>query len=303
MAKIQFVKQRFNSKSHVLIKQVNGILEEYQAQDLCLSLRQLYYQLVSRGFIPNTIPSYKRLGALIANAREAGLVDWDAIEDRTRHAQQVATWGAPGEIVESAASQFKIDLWRGQDVRPEVWVEKDALAGVLGATAAKLRVACLACKGYVSSSAMFDSGYRRFREIIASGQTPVIIHLGDHDPSGLDMTRDIERRMTLFTGQAIEVRRIALNMDQIKKFTPPPNPAKETDARYGQYVEQYGPDCWELDCLEPKYLRDITSEAVLSCMTDPDLFKDRQDLEQKGRDSLGKIAAQYDRIQDFLRNK
>lgn len=78
----------------------------------------------------------------------------------------------------------------------------------------------------------------------------VILHLGDHDPSGIDMTRDISDRLELF-GADVEVKRIALNWDQIDEFTPPPNPAKLSDSRAGAYIAEYGDESWELDALEP----------------------------------------------------
>jgi hypothetical protein len=300
--KIAFVKQRFNSKSHILLKQVNAILDEYTAQGFRLTLRQCYYQLVARGLLANKVSEYKRLGALVSNAREAGLVDWDAIEDRTRAARQVTTWDNPGDIVEAAANQYKEDILAGQAIRPEIFVEKEALAGVLLPLAAELRVTCLSCRGYVSSSEMFDSAYRRYRRIIDAGQTPVVIHLGDHDPSGLDMTRDIRRRLALFAGQEIEVQRIALNMDQIEKFNPPPNPCKETDARYGAYVEQYGTECWELDALEPKYLQEITRKAVVALRDDPDDFDARVLAEAQRMEDLKQVSDRFDEVQKFLRD-
>jgi hypothetical protein len=299
--KIAFVKQRFNSKSHVLIKQVNVILEDYASQGFRLSLRQLYYVLVTKGMIPNKIQEYKRLGALVSNAREAGLVDWDCLEDRTRIVKQVTTWAEPGDIIKAAADQYKEEVLIGQKYRPEILIEKDALAGVLGPLAAQLRVSILPCKGYLSSSEMFDTAYRRYRNIQAAGQIPVIIYLGDHDCSGLDITRDIRRRVALYAGKEIDVQRIALNFDQIKKFNLPPNPAKVTDSRYGAYVDQFGPECWELDALEPKYLQQITRDAVVALRDDPDDFEDRVLIEAQRMEDLKQVSDRFDEVQKFLR--
>ena len=93
--------------------------------------------------------------------------------------------------------------------------------------AERLRVPYFACRGYVSQSESFAAGVR-FADHFRRRQTPIVFHLGDHDPSGIDMTRDNADRLHLFAGQRVEVRRLALNMEQIEEFNPPPNPAKET---------------------------------------------------------------------------
>lgn len=94
------------------------------------------------------------------------------------------------------------------------------------------------------------------------GQLPIVFHLGDHDPSGIDMTRDIEDRLALFADHVIEVRRLALNRDQIDLYKPPPNPAKVTDSRSDGYIAEHGHDSWELDALSPTVLADLITDAV-----------------------------------------
>jgi hypothetical protein len=172
MAKQRFIDKSFKPASLALIRQANEIIDEYIEQGYSLTLRQLYYQFVARDFIENSQRAYKRLGDLINNARLAGLIDWDAIEDRTRNLARLAHWNDPGEIIESAASQYRVDKWRGQPYRVEVWIEKEALAGVIGKICNRLDVAYFACRGYVSQSEMYSAAVRlaRFRD---AGQTPV----------------------------------------------------------------------------------------------------------------------------------
>ncbi|MCK9569055.1 hypothetical protein M0R72_08945 [Candidatus Pacearchaeota archaeon] len=302
MPRVAFIKKRFNSSSKRVIAQANAIIEEYVKQGLRLTLRQLYYQFVARDLVPNQQKEYKRLGHIISEGRLAGLVDWDAIEDRTRSSNTVSAWDSPEDIIAACAGQFKIDLWDGQEYRPEVWVEKEALAGVIAPVAAKLRVVSLACRGYTSSSELFDAGYRRLRSIAQAGQTPVIIHLGDHDPSGIDMTRDIIDRMGMFVGRPIEVNRIALNMDQIEEFSPPPNPAKETDSRYPAYVDRYGESCYELDALDPAYMAKII-ESTVARYRDDDLYDEHREEEAAHRDTLSKIARNYEKVERFVNRR
>ena len=261
MPKIAYIEKKFKDASLGTIDRANEIIEEYGAQNMKLTLRQLYYQFVSRGLIANKQSEYKRLGSLISDARLAGLINWYAIEDRTRSLKGNTHWNNPGEIVRAASRGFKLDHWEGQDYRVEVWIEKEALIGVISTICQELDVDYFACKGYVSQSEMWNAS-QRFDGYVENNQIPVIIHLGDHDPSGMDMTRDIDDRQELFVGPFVEVNRIALNLDQIKKYDPPPNPAKLTDSRAPGYITKYGYDSWELDALEPRVLDQLIRDTV-----------------------------------------
>jgi len=225
---------------------------------LNLTLRQLYYQFVAGGLLANTERNYKKLGSIINNARLAGYINWYAIEDRTRNLMGLSHWKNPGDIMKSVASSFKVDKWEGQKYRPEVWIEKEALAGVISSVCNELDVSYFACRGYVSQSEMWSAS-QRFKRYDA---TPIIIYLGDHDPSGIDMTRDIQDRQDMFGGGVLD-ERIALNMDQIDEYKPPPNPAKLTDTRASDYILRFGHESWELDALDPFVLQDLVRETVL----------------------------------------
>jgi len=272
-----------------LIQIANEIIDEYQQQGFSLTLRQLYYQFVARDHIENTIQSYKRLGGIINDARLAGLIDWEAIEDRTRAVEQNSHWNSPGEIVEACASQFRVDLWANQKYRPEVWIEKEALAGVIEPICRKLDIPWLSCRGYTSQSVMWECAMR-LRQIADSGQTPMIFHFGDHDPSGIDMTRDIVDRLNMFSSEA-RLERLALNWDQIEEYKPPPNPAKVTDSRFRGYMLSFGEDSWELDALEPKELIALI-EYHITKLQDPALWADSIALQNRHRDKLRELSQQ-----------
>jgi hypothetical protein len=199
MPKICYIAKRFNAEHQGLITLANSIIEDYHAQGYDLTLRQVYYQMVARDVIPNTMQSYKRLGGIIDDARLAGLIDWTAIVDRTRNLRSLSHWEDPAEIISSAASSYRIDKWANQSYRPEVWVEKDALVGVIGQVCERWDVPYFSCRGYTSSSEMWAAS-QRLKRHARKGQTPIIFHLGDHDPSGKDMTRDITSRLELFMG-------------------------------------------------------------------------------------------------------
>lgn len=259
--KLAFRSQTFRRSSLALIDQVNGIIATYQAAGFSLTLRQVYYQLVTRNAISNTEQSYARVGSILNDARLAGLIDWDAIEDRTRELVSPSSWSSPGEIVAAAVRSYQVDPWEDQRTRIEVWVEKDALVGVVERICQPHRVPFFSCRGYASASELYSAG-RRFRQYIDRGQTVTVIHLGDHDPSGIDMTRDITERLEMFAGEPIDVVRAALNKKQIERFRPPPNPAKQTDSRFAGYRETYGDKSWELDALDPKQLDAIVTAEI-----------------------------------------
>jgi len=264
MPKITYETKHFTPGTLATIREAEGIISEYQAQGFSLTLRQVYYQFVARGLIPNTERDYKRLGNIISDARRAGMIDWSAIEDRTRFLRKLSAWSSPQDILDSAKSSYHRDLWENQEKRIEVWIEKDALVGVIEGVCNESDVPFFSCRGYVSDSEMWG-GAMRMRRHTREEQGVIVLHLGDHDPSGLDMTRDIRDRLALFSGYAdIEVRRIALSMEQIEEQRPPPNPAKVTDSRYENYAAEFGDESWELDALEPKYIVELIWEQIFA---------------------------------------
>jgi hypothetical protein len=307
MPKIKYQDFNFRPAALALIAKSNQIITEYQAQGFVLTLRQLYYQLVSRDIIPNKQAEYKRVGSIINDARLAGLVDWNALEDRTRNVRSVSHWTSPDSIVSAVADQYRIDKWEGQEVRPEVWIEKDALVGVIEGVCEELDVAYFSCRGYTSQSEMWGAA-QRFRGYGQRGQRTHIIHLGDHDPSGQDMSRDIEERINMFLGHQflggpeIEFTRIALNMPQIEEYNPPPNPAKSTDSRFQSYVDRYGDESWELDALEPTVLASLIRDQVEG-LRDDDLWDESVAEEEEQRKLLSLVSENWDAVAAYVGKK
>lgn len=296
MARIKYQSLNLGKATLAVIEQVNSIAAEYRAQGYDLTLRQLYYQFVSRDLIPNRMNEYKRLGDIVNNGRLAGLIDWDYITDRTRNLASVGHWDDPADMVAAAAQSHRLDKWDNQPRRVEVWVEKEALAGVVARAARAEDVAYFSCRGYTSQSEMWAAG-RRLRSYRRNGQIPCIVHLGDHDPSGIDMTRDIEDRLAMFAEGYIEVKRIALNMDQIERYNPPPNPAKSSDSRFEGYVAMYGDESWELDALEPSMLDNLIRRTVRG-LRDDGLWRDRLAQEAQERAYLQMVSDNWEDIRD-----
>lgn len=287
-----------------IIAKCNTIISEYEARGYRLTVRQIHYQGVSREWWPNTDGQYQKLIGILRNARMAGMVSWTAIEDRGRALMGHRTFEAPGEALNALADKdyrdpwtYRLDLWATQDFRPEVWFEKQALSGVIGPICDELRVDWYATKGHSSVSETWAAG-QRLSNYIAKGQRPIIFYLGDHDPTGIQITEHVRDTLSLFVGMPIMVQRLALNKDQIDELGLPHNPVKThwdgsyKDSRAAAYVEQFGEESWELDALEPGYMQRLVEEAVVR-IRDQTKWDEIQEEETEDKRAIGHVMEEY----------
>lgn len=249
----------------VVVNTVNEILKQY---DMSVTLRQLYYRLISDPYslFANTRSNYNYLSKLLVKAREEGDVDESRIIDSTRK-----TIGGDSGFADmnhflkfilndflTSPRYYSRKMWEGQEIFPIVWVEKDALSRVISSTCDGFNVITAPSRGY--------SSYTYIKEIISNipeGKDVVILHFADHDSSGIDMTRDLQERFNKYApGINIEVKRIALTIDQVREFKLAPNPTKMADPRSAGYVKMFGNKCWELDAIKPDVLQDIVENSI-----------------------------------------
>jgi hypothetical protein len=295
--------QEINFKPDTLafIRVMNSIIGEYQQAGYVLTVRQLYYQLVARDIIPNTLQEYKRAASIINDGKMAGLIDWDAIEDRTREFVSRSHWTSGAEILETCAKGYHQDLWVGQEYRVFVIVEKEALAGVLDRPCRELDVPLLAARGYPSGTVLREFAQEKLLPAFEQNQMPIILHLGDHDPSGIDMTRDLKDRLALFgeynDADEVDLYRIALNMDQVEQEQPPENPAKKTDARFKAYRREFGDSSWELDALPPQYLDRLVRTHIEAFVNKEQRAKVQAEIEEV-RVRIENMAAEFEERDD-----
>jgi hypothetical protein len=299
MPKIAYVDWNPSTQSENLIYAAEQIIEEYDAQGYTLTLRQLYYQFVSRNIIPNTERSYKNLGSLVTKARNAGMIDWSAIEDRARQFNK--PWmDEHFNMIAQCPYFVRFDRWKRQSHYVEVWVEKEALGNVIEQACNPTHTPYLACKGYLSASEAWRAGRRLRDRVMRAGQQPVIIHLGDHDPSGIDMTRDNQDRLRMYAEDwGVQVERIALNMDQVDQYGPPPNPTKLSDTRARDYIAEHGGESWELDALEPKVIETLITDKIEEYI-DRDVWHEVDEEEQDQKDLLAELHTRWDDVKEFL---
>jgi hypothetical protein len=286
-----------------MIDAVNAVIDDYLRDGRKLTLRQLYYRLVSRNQIENTQRAYKNLGDIVDDGRKAGLIRWDAIEDRTRYMRELPTWGSPADVISETASWYREDLWLSQTIRIEVWFEKDALIGVAERPCTKLRVPYFACRGNASTTALHEAGMR-FRRYLNQDVVPIVLHFGDHDPNGLDMTRDNRDKLAMFTDGygPVEVRRVALNMDQIEQYNLPPQPAKDTDSRFSGYAERHGTESWELDALDPNIIEELIRSKV-AALVDHEAWANAEAVERSNRETLRTVSDDWTEVENFVKQR
>lgn len=277
----------WETDQQLLLEQIEKIVLSYRHINMKLTNRQLYYQLVAAAIIPNAEATYKRICTFLTDARYGGRIDWHDIEDRGRTPEKHAEWSSVKSLISSAVYSYRLPRWTDQEYYVELYSEKQAMESVLKPVADQFHIYFGANKGYSSASTMYDLA-KRLKERIEAGKKCIVLYCGDHDSSGLDMIRDIRERITEFLIKGEEecifniegehqdildednvedyfqIVPLALNMEQIKKYNPPPNPAKTTDPRAGWYIKTYGNKSWELDALKPEVLIDIVKKGILT---------------------------------------
>jgi hypothetical protein len=291
-----------------LISDADDILVEYYVgHGFPLTLRQLFYKLVTKNMLRNTKDDYDKLGDVMKNARYWGLISWDMLIDRGRTVFEFETYGDETDALGHLGEKFAIDLWKEQPTRVEVWVEKDAAIGTIERVCSELQVPWASTRGYHSTSGAKQAAGRLLK--MMKDQNVLVLHIADHDPSGWDMTRDLDVRINEFIledmeryeafGGDLEIRRVALNMDQVHTLLPRSEDGKPlsqtvktADPRAPKYMKRFGQKCWELDALEPTDLADIIREPVRGVL-DTDRWSAALDRQAAARKRLLQVGSDW----------
>jgi len=260
--KIAYRPMKLSNKNLEKLGMIASIIDRYEREGYRMTVRQVYYQLVGRDLIPNNLQEYKKVGHLLVEGRMGGVIDWNTIEDRIRIPNIPYSADNIPDALGDVLAQYRLNRQLGQEKDIMVLVEKDALSGVLKKVTYKWHVPLLVNRGYSSQSAL----HNLYKQVTRSGNPVDIVYVGDHDPSGKDMPRDIESRLLEFgmPSEMLNIETVALNWDQIEKYDLPENPAKLSDPRAKQYIAEFGNDSWELDAIDVKELHRIVDEAIAS---------------------------------------
>jgi hypothetical protein len=246
-----------------------------------MTVRQVYYQLVSRHLIPNTRSMYCAFDNHLTRAREEWLVNPNAIIDRSRPIENENRpgWSSLASYLSTVREAYRRDPLEGQERQIEIWIEKEALSRLVSATLREYKPTVVVCRGYSPFTILYQANGRL-------SQDALVLYCGDHDPSGLDAYRDMASKLEC------EVRRLALTIDQVRDYQLPPNPTKASDTRQARYVQRYGDECWELDALPPDAFQTIVREAF-EAEIDKSKWEESRDRE---RSEAAEIAALIDRL-------
>jgi hypothetical protein len=250
---------------------VEASLEIFQQYDTAITLRQLYYRLVSRLLIPNTVNSYKRLSRIMVKAREDGDVPVNCLEDRSRRVLGKGDVGYGSaeeylktrlETLQDSWRGFTMPMWEDQPSNVLISLEKDALSRLVSRIANSYSVRTFPTRGYPSFSYVQEMS----RGITAKhgGKQTVVLYFGDFDPSGVDIERDLTERLEKYGARDFEVLRVALTLDQIRQYSLPPMPVKRSDARADGFLAEHGDRAVELDALDPNVFQSMVEQSIKS---------------------------------------
>jgi hypothetical protein len=278
------------------INWVNAIIDEYQAQGYTLTLRQLFYQFVSRNYIENSRKEYDSLSEALTNARMAGLVDWEGIEDRGRVPRIPSCTNSIQYALLQTAQDFRVNRQSWQDNYIEVSSEKDALSGILERLTNYYHINLIINKGYNSTTGAYGVAQRIKKQLANGKKFCYILYLGDHDPSGLDMVRDVNDRLNLMNvTEGFEVKHIALTTAQVELYKPPENKLKKDnygkwkDPRGPAYFKKFGNKSWEVDALSPALITELLQTEIESII-DIETFRKVCEIENKWKQELFEMA-------------
>ena len=252
--KIKYVDKRFQQKSLERIEAVNSILTEYEAQGYQMTIRQLFYQMVSRKITPFDNREYDKLITLIANGRNSGYIDWGQIVDRSRDAYQVKMFDSVESALKQAAKKYYIDIWQGMPLKPVIWYEKAGLAQIIGRVAAKYNIEHMATRGENSLTWLHS---------VSQQSAIVILYLGDHDGHGVQISDGMQSKVKLYSNGTVQFKRIAISLDQGEAINAPKIPLKDVKNLSFDYAQRFG--CkygYEIDAFSPVQLSQLIEDEV-----------------------------------------
>jgi hypothetical protein len=239
-------------------KRITGLIDkavEILEEESPMTIRQLFYRLVSMGALENRRNDYVKVSRIMTIARNDGRVDWDAIVDRSRPDYMPTVWDDAAEYAAAVSSSYRKDYWSTQPVLVEIWVEKDAIVGSIQPLTRELGVRVRPGKGFQSTT--------KVHEIVGlfkrTGRPIFVYYLGDHDPSGRCAEDELHQRvmsqLPALKAEVFHMTRLAIHAKDIRKFNLPPLKVKTSDSRSESFIAEHGTQCVELDALPVNELR------------------------------------------------
>lgn len=220
-----------------------------------MTVRQVFYQATVRGVVEKSEAGYAKVQTDLAWLRRRNIMPYNWLADNTRWQRKPRTFDSIQQALDDTAQFYRKALWTDAGAYVEVWLEKDALAGVVQPITAAYDVPLMVARGYASLSFLHSAA-----EYIASLSVPTFIyHCGDFDPSGVNAGEKIKQTLREMAPAAdIHFERIAVNPEQIEAWDLPTRPTKSSDSR----AKGFGALSVELDAIPPQVLRDLVEQAI-----------------------------------------
>lgn len=255
-------------------------------KDRPMTVRQLFYRMVSEGVIDKTEQEYKgTVCRLLANMRRERRLPFHWLADNTRWVRRPQSHDRLSEMLEESVSLYRRNLWQDQGVHVEIWLEKDALSGVIYNITSKWNVPLMVTRGYPSLTFLHSSA----AELESVGKPAFLYYFGDHDPSGTDITRAVEEGVREFApGADITFERIAVTPEQIEEMKLPTRPTKKSDSR----SKTFEGDSVDVDAIPPSDLRAMVERCIIQHI-DPDSYSRHVATEQSERQTLTDLLAEW----------
>lgn len=261
---------------------IRAVADEYAI----MTVRQLYYQMEMRGYVRKDDADYDRVQRACLQMRRQGVLSYDKIVDSSRERRTISQFSGLRQALEEFQQTYRRNYWLDQPVHVEVWCEKDALTSIMNPTCQAYGVAFQALRGFDSESFAYESA----KDIIATGKPAHIYYLGDHDPSGWWIKRNLEPQLRSFGADA-RVTQVGVSAEQVAAWGLPTRHAKRTDSRCEGFIEHFGSDsCTEVDAIAPNVLQQLIRECIEEHIED-DAWDRAQAIEEMERETFASIAA------------
>ncbi len=239
-------------------KTLNDGLVELVKEYGPIGVRGLYYRAVCAGLVEKTEKEYGKVQRALATLRISGDIDWDMITDCSRNVQSVAVWDNINDIVSSAVQQFKLDTWKNQEYRIQLWLEKEGLAPLLEEIIHTYRVPLYPGKGF-SSLSFTKQACNQSMEWNSNNQKVIVLQFGDYDPSGICISDSLKNQYRMFGDNCSEFMRIGLNKEHIEQYNLPTRPTKSSDTRTAAFGDDRSV---ELDALQPSVFQELVKTTI-----------------------------------------
>lgn len=278
-----------NRKTTALIDAALSILAEQNP----MTIRQLFYRLVSVRAVPNNLASYQLVSRVMTKCRDDLRCPFEWIADRSRPVYASSVFDDATEYANTVRGAYRKNYWATQPEHVEVWVEKDAIVGSIEDICNELGITIRVGRGYWSTTAAHG-----IAQILAGIHKPItVFYCGDHDPSGQNIQTELYSRVLGYESGDFTMQRLAISKKDISKFDLPPLPVKTSDSRASKFVRMYGNECVELDALPPIELRRRIEDAV-KLHTDAALWDAAEAVEKKEKGRIADAVNQWSSMTD-----